>query len=102
MRQPNQWCKVINAKENGFSGNIGKCLAVESGPPTTRVVWDGTKIKSALAFTIKHMGNTSPDPAYKPIMGLTGIDLVEAHRVELLGPDECRRLDAQYGLDGAE
>lgn len=79
---PNQWCKNI-----GGELNPSKCFPVHPGPPGVDGHYDCVWSKAEFIRAGFDMGHV-PDVPLR----------ARAALVELLGPDECAKLDEQYGL----
>lgn len=97
---PNQWVKVVKSN-NPASPNIGRVCPVKHGRPALEYGRD------------EWTGNMAEIPAYTTVnpekfivrgpRSLKGSRLhLTASCVELLGPDECARLDAEHGMTGRE
>lgn len=93
---PNQWVRFT---EKNYP-NFGKVRAVRRGPPHDEYVrdsWTG-ELYRAKAYTVVHLGDSivGPNRSSCPVYCVTQSDC------ELLGPDECARLDAEHGMTGKE
>lgn len=89
---PNQWVRVTERTAT----NYGKVCAVEPGMPVekqSRCIWTGREYVEP-GYIVTHAGNLSFGPLYDP----NKLKFIPSEFVELLGPDECARLDKEYGL----
>ncbi len=115
---PNQWVKVIN-KDYGWIH--GRALPVVPGSPKEVPETVAThpfgepetvKFKNRTVFEVllelvdmRKLAPNAPESYYQGIeYGISRgrVLCIERHAVELLGPDECRRLDDKFGLTGEE
>lgn len=90
--RPNQWVRVTKKD----SPNYGKVCAVEHGRPVTVAAvdsWTGRGVTGP-HYPVIYPGSLIGGPL---CVFATQIATPAAH-VELLGPEECAALDAEYGL----
>lgn len=93
----NQWAKIV-APRVFPDPYAGKIVPVKLGAPSLTLVRDIT------TGAVERVKAYDCLPCTASILGITGIEEISvvASSVELLGPDECARLDKLYGLDADE
>lgn len=88
---PNQWVKITDESRLNF----GRFAPVRHGRPDENGyylhLWDLGEFRRR-GWDMPHVYRR---PDSMPIYAV-------AKHVELLGPDECARLDAEHGMDGTE
>lgn len=97
---PNVWVKIISNAQRSGETNGGKCVPVEPGPPINLFSFpENRPVKSYLIL-----------PGYEGLLDWPNGNFphspmrggVYHDECELLGPDECARLDEAHSIPNCE